>query len=259
MTHEFQSKIYAGSVSHRRRVAKSHEFSYRLFMLYLDLDELPSLASRVPGFRLERWAPLSVYRRDYLPSSQEPQLKDAVIQRIKKETGQDFIGKIFLLTHPRWFGFVINPLSIYYCFDRDGFLKHVVGEITNTPWNERHCYVMSPQNEQESVHKFHFRKTFHVSPFLPMDMNYTWHVSEPGSQLSVDIWSRTEERLDFEAHLTMRAYPLTKMHLLKHWIQHPWITVKVLAGIYWNAGILYFVKKVPFYDHPKFVSSKENL
>ena len=118
---------------------------------------------------------------------------------------------------------------------------------------------MSTQGSQEKLHKFQFRKTFHVSPFLPMDMDYTWHISHPGAQLSVNIWNHTGEKLDFEAHLMMRAHPLTGRQLLRQWVKQPWITLKVLIGIYWNAGVLYFVKKVPFYSHPKFVSSKESL
>ena len=170
---------------------------------------------------------------------------------IFEKTGTAFIGKVFILTHPRWFGFIVNPLTMYYCFDPADKLTHMIGEITNTPWKERHTYVLSPQNYDENIHTFRFKKAFHVSPFLPMEMDYTWKMSNPAGRISVDIWNHVEGRLDFEAHLALSEEPLTSVHLLTHWLKDPWITLKTLFGIYWHAGLLYFVKKVHFYSHPK--------
>ncbi len=248
-----KSCIYRGQISHTRHVEKHHAFSYRLFMLYLDLDEIETLAQRWWFFGLNTWNLISFWRKDYLPSIKSQTLKDAVAQVVKSKSGRDVSGKVFVLTHPRWFGFVINPLTLYYCFSSAGELDHIVGEITNTPWNERHCYVMSVEKAIESRNRsytFNFPKDFHVSPFLPMNMAYTWRVSTPLRQLAVNIWNRVDGRLDFEAHLTMKRAPLSVKTLLSCWVASPWITFKVLFGIYWNAGILYLVKRVSFFDHP---------
>jgi DUF1365 family protein len=252
------SKIFSGSIFHERRVEAAHKFRYSLFMLYLDLDELELIARTFKFFGIERTGLISFWRRDYLPEMSQASLKQAVIDKIKADSGTNFAGKVFVLTHPRWFGYVMNPLTLYYCFGANGALEHVLGEITNTPWGERHTYVMTPKDSQNLKQTYVFSKGFHVSPFLPMDMQYSWTITKPTDRLSVHISNRVGDRLDFEAHMGLRSMPLTTWNLLKLWARDPWITAKVLVGIYWQAGVLYLLKKVRFYSHPRLKTVKDS-
>ena len=287
------SRIYSGQITHARHVERSHRFTLKLFMLYLDLDELTEISKKISWFKLERWGLLSFCRKDYLAHIATPTLREAVQEVIQAQTGEHFDGPIRMLTQPRWFGLVMNPLTVYYCFDREDRVQFIIAEITNTPWGERYCYVLKSVQDSESIHKFVFPKSFHVSPFLPMNMDYTWHflvpracsefsesrreelekrslpsVNEqlpatsnaesgnseqalPKNRLTISIWNRVHDRLDFEAHLAMHGEALTAASLIKQWTRHPWMTAKILLGIYGHAAILYVIKRVTFYSHPK--------
>jgi len=184
-----QSAIYEGWVRHRRYTPHAHAFRYRVCMLYLDLDEIDEVFR---GRRL--WSVgsrnLAEFRRsDYLGDPAMP-LADAVRERVRAETGRAPAGPIRLLTHLRYFGHCFNPVSFYYCYHADGTtLDTIVAEITNTPWKERHGYVLPVASAERhaSVHAWAFRKAFHVSPFLPMDRDYAWRFTEPGSSLHVHM------------------------------------------------------------------------
>ena len=246
-----RSKILSGTIFHCRHVDKAHSFKYKIFMLLLNLDELSILEKKFWFMGFEKARPISFWRKDYLPGIQSLSLKEAVKKLVFDKTGTNISGSIFILTHPRWFGFILNPLTLYYCLDSENKLSHVVCEITNTPWNERHCYVLTVENSGDNINTFQFEKAFHVSPFLPMKMDYTWKISNLTSDVTVDIWNHVGGRLDFEAHLALAQEALSGRNLLFHWARDPWITVKTIWGIYWNAGILYFIKRVKFYSHPK--------
>ncbi|MFT5718508.1 MAG: DUF1365 family protein [Oleiphilaceae bacterium] len=279
------SGIYVGKIRHRRFVPKAHKFSYPLFMLYLDLDELPQLFAQKWFCSLERFNIVSFKREDYL-SPENPSLKDAVIEKVTASLGGSVqIHSVRALLHVRYLNVVFNPVVFYYCFDSDNKPVAILSEVTNTPWGERHHYVL-PINESlsnDAIQKqtlsknkfeFLFDKAFHVSPFNPMNMAYRWIFSIPSTRLhahlenrllpvrnetiheeavSSDVINENLENRDekhFDATLILERKEFDR-EFGKILIQYPFITVKVIIGIYWQAFKL-LLKRVPFYDHPKF-------
>jgi len=227
------SAIYEGTVSHARRVPRPHAFTYRLHMLYLDLDELPRLGLR--SFR----------REDYLGDPSRD-LSTEVKDRVEGALGFRPSGSVRLLTHVRSLGYVFNPVSFYYCFDADGPVRAVVAEITNTPWGERHAYVL-PAGEHGV--EASFQKAFHVSPFFPLEQSYDWQLPEPGEALSVEMVNREKGSEVFRVRLGLRRRAYSPAALRRaSWLQ-PLMAWKVHAAIYWQALRLW-VKGTPFHLHP---------
>ncbi len=243
------SCIYKGWVRHRRAAPVPHRFRYPLFMLYLDLAEIPALFDAVPGFSARRPALAWFRRRDYLGPHSLP-LDEAVRQLVARRTGSRPEGPIRLLTHLRYFGYCMNPVSFYYCFDRRERLESIVAEITNTPWKERHQYVLPVPRRGERVQRFEFDKDFHVSPFMPMDMRYRWSFSAPGARLLVNMENYRGGEAMFDATLTLRAEPLTRAALLRTLAAFPVMTLQVIAAIHWQALRLWW-KGTPFHAHPR--------
>lgn len=267
-----QSAIYTGNIRHRRFVPNAHSFNYPLFMLYLDLDELPDLFSNKWFCSLERFNLVSFKRKDYF-APEQPNLKQAVINRVSedfKSKGQAApeIAHVRMLMHARYLNIVFNPVVFYYCFDDHQNLIAILAEITNTPWAERHDYVL-PVNEKRTdmgyrsggnnKHIFSFGKKFHVSPFNPMNMDYRWVFGLPKAHLVVHMENAmkalssggndaVEKHFDATLNLERKSF---EDNLSKTLIQYPIITVKVILGIYWQAFRLW-VKRNPFYDHPKY-------
>ena len=241
------SAIYVGQVSHIRQAEPPHGFSYALHMMYLDLDELPGLFDGLWLWSARRPAPAWFRRRDYFDGSDRP-LAASIRDFVAADTGRRPEGAIRLLTHPRYFGHCFNPLSLYYCHDADDRLESVVAEVSNTPWGERHSYILQPQATGAFVTDEH-PKTFHVSPFLPMDMDYRWKLSTPAERLSVRIEAYRQERRLFAAGLALKRLPFTARNLRKVLLAQPVATAKVSAAIYYQALKL-FLKKAHFYPHP---------
>ncbi len=245
------SALYAGTVRHRRFEPLNHEFRYRLFMTYLDLNELPELFDGRWLWSARRPAPAWFRRADYLGDPGMP-LDHAVRQRVREELGREPEGPIRMLTHLRFFGFVFNPVTFYFCFSRDGIsLEAVVAEITNTPWNERHSYVLDAPSNQvgDGDYRFRFNKDFHVSPFLSMDYRYDWRVSLHPEGLTIHMENLQAEKPHLDATLTLRKRPFTGPHLARALAQHPFMTAKVFLAIYWQAFRLWR-KRCPFFSHP---------
>jgi uncharacterized protein len=219
------SCIYEGTISHRRTEPRK-AFRHRLALLYLDLDELQWLL----GGRLVAARPglLRFRRCDYLAPKSVP-LDRAVRDTVEEVTGERPEGQIRLLTQLRSFGHCFNPVSFYYCLDRSGErVDALLAEVTNTPWGERHAYVL-PGGKGE------FDKALHVSPFMGMDHRYTAHVGTPGERLAVHIESRRHGEVAFDATLALRRHELTRRSAARLALRYPLANVRVLALIYGHA------------------------
>ena len=246
------SCLYQGHVQHRRLSPVQHAFRYGVYMVYLDLDELPTLLGGGYGISGRAFAPASFRRADHLSDPQVP-LADAVRDLVQQRTNWRPAGPIRLLTLLRNWGYYFNPLSLYYCFAADTEeAEAVVAEVSNTPWRERHWYVLWQGNRIGDPSQLRFRhpKEFHVSPFLNMDMTYEWHIHVPGEQLSVALSDfRAKERV-FDASFALKRRDLTRGNMLRALAGFPWLTGRVIQAIHWQAFRLWR-KKCPFYPHPK--------
>lgn len=246
-----QSCLYHGRIRHRRFEPKAHSFNYPVFYAYLDLDELDKVFEDRWFWSTKGPAPVRFRRRDYLGDPGIP-LKRAVREHIRRETGHTTDGPIRLLTHLRHFGFSFNPVSFYYCFDaRDQCLETIVAEITNTPWKERHAYVL-PRNSSLSHTenlRFRFGKVFHVSPFMPMEVQYDWTFGIPDQHLAVHMKNIHHNQRIFDATLTLERTPINGVACARALIGYPLMPMKILGAIYWQALRL-FLKRLPLFIHP---------
>ena len=160
------SAIYRGHVRHRRFYPHAHRFCYPVFMMYLDLDELDSVLALSPLWSRKPWRPARFERADFLGDARMP-LAQAVRDRIHQQTGEYHRGPIRMLANLRYFGYNINPIACYYCFDQADRLRYLVAEVTNTPWGERQAYVLEC-DPRKKIQRLDFAKEMHVSPFNPM-------------------------------------------------------------------------------------------
>lgn len=245
------SALYTGQLRHRRFAPVPHAFEYRLYMAYLDLAELDEVFRGRWLWSVQRPAPVWLRRTDYLGDARAP-LDQAVRDRVEQETGRRPRGPVRLLTHLRTFGHCFNPVSFYYCYDAaDEQVETIVADITNTPWKERYAYVLpAPRNTHSgAVLRFRFGKSFHVSPFMPMDIDYDWRFTQPGARLMVHMENRRANARLFYATLSMKRREITGVNLAAALVGYPFATFKVVGAIYWQALRLW-LKRVPFHVHP---------
>ena len=239
------SALYRGEVMHRRLRPRPHRLRYRLFSLYLDLDELDGLSGRLRLFARNRFAPLAFHDRDHLAGTDEP--LRAQVERLLTGAGIAWDGgAIRLLTMPRLLGFVFNPLNVWFCFRCDGGLAAIAYEVNNT-FGERHCYVLPAAGE--GAVRQDCAKAFHVSPFLPMELDYAFRVAPPGERLALGITVSDRESPLLTAVHTARRRALSDAELARALVAYPLLTLKVVAGIGWEAARLW-AKRVPVFHHP---------
>ena len=247
-----KSCIYQGRVRHRRFTPAENGFSYSLFMLYLDLSELPALFDRHWLLSARRFNLAWFRRADHLGDLAVP-LATAVRDLVQAETGRRPAGPIRLLTHLRYFGYGFNPVIFYYCFDeQDQRVETIVAEVNNTPWGERHCYVLDERlNEGHGRNKrYRFDKRFHVSPFMEMALDYDWRFNTPADRLAVHMANLKNGARLFDATLTLERKALGAPVLARTLAIHPFMTGKVIAMIYWQALKLWW-KRAPLHTHPR--------
>ncbi|HZV74004.1 MAG TPA: DUF1365 domain-containing protein [Conexibacter sp.] len=230
------SAIYEGVVTHRRRTPVEHAFRMRLFLMYLDLGELPHLFDGHPLWSARRPALARFRRDDFLGDPLIP-LDAAVRDLVEERLGFRPAGPVRMLAHLRYLGHCFNPVAFYWCFAQDGErVEAVVAEVTSTPWGERHAYVAAGPGNAEHVLESRHEKALHVSPFMAMGMEYRWRVATPGERLAVTIESRDADgRLVFDAHLALRRRTITRAALTRVLARHPAMTLRVLGGIYGQA------------------------
>jgi DUF1365 family protein len=243
------SCLYEGTVRHRRAAGPAADFRHRVMFAYLDLTELPTLL----GGRLVRRGPglMRIRRRDCLDGDAGAAALDvAVRDRVQALGGERPSGPIRMLIQPRTLGMSFNPVSFYYCFDEAGVhVQSVLAEVTNTPWGERHAYLMHDGAADCSITTGSFAKALHVSPFFGMDHVYRARAGTPGQTLSVHIANEHAGQTVFDATLALRRHALTRASVARMSLRYPAATARVLVLIYGHALALK-LRGARYFPHP---------
>jgi DUF1365 family protein len=245
------SCIYEGTVIHRRSKPVTHQFQYRLFMVYLDLRELSRLVGPKGIISSKKYASRSFLRGDHLFKPMES-LDWEVREIIRSQTGAMATGPIRMLTQLRYCGAYFSPLNLYYVYDEcERSVEFIVAEVNNTPWRERHCYVLWDGNRASDGNQLTFahRKEFHVSPFMGMNVEYHWQLTEPGPELSAMLTNTEDAAELFTARMSLTRHTLEGHHLRRMTLRYPLMTTQITAAVYFQAFKLWW-KKCPFYPHP---------
>ncbi len=245
-----QSALYVGEVGHRRSAPAVNEFRYPLFMLYLDLAELDHVFDGRWLWAVERPAWASFRRADHL--RRPGPLATAVREAVELQLGFRPAGPVRILTQLRYLGFCFNPISVYYCYGEGGTtLEAIVAEVHNTPWGEEYVRALDVRQAGRDGEwlRFELDKEFHVSPFMPMDIRYAWSFTLPGERLAIRMESEREGEKIFEARLDLSRRPPSGRDLALALLRCPFMTGRVLRGIYWQALRIRW-KGVPFFPNP---------
>lgn len=252
MRRAIASAVYEGTVRHRRFEPVEHEFSYRFFLMYLDLDELPRVLDPYPLWSARRAAPARFRRADFMGDPAQP-LAECARDAVEAETGARPGGPVRLLAGLRYLGHSFNPISFYYCFDSAGErVEAVVADVENIPWGERHAYVLARGEREGPVLSADLDKALHVSPLMGMDQTYGFRASEPGERLAVHIESRPEAGggKSFDATLSLRRRELSRPLLNGLLARYPAMSLQVVAKIY-AQSLRLKLKGARYFPHPE--------
>ncbi len=247
-----QSAIFSGQIKHRRFYPVKHTFRYRVFMMFIDLAEIDQVFTNRWLWSTKRIAIARFKREDHVGDNNTC-LDECVRDLVEQHAGIRPTGPIRLLTNLRYFGYCFNPVSFYYCYDaKDKTVETIVAEVNNTPWGERHCYVLPTAGNcsTQNLYTFQPKKVMHVSPFMPMDIDYTWRFSQPTDRLTVFMTNDQQQKKIFDASLDLARTDITACSLAKTLARYPFMTFSIIFGIHWQALKLW-IKKCPIYDHPK--------
>ena len=240
--------IYFGTIRHRRFEPVVHQFTYPLFMSFVDVDRIPELMKVSPFASYNRFNWASFHEQDHFGDSaltlRQRLAADAEGQGIRLPD-----GPIFLLTHLRYLGYNFNPISIFYCYNREGCVETILAEVNST-FGETHNYWLSAANRlAPGDRRYRCAKAIHVSPFMPMELDYRFVVPPPGERLVAHMNTMNGEHSSFDATLRLRRQAWSAASLHRALLRFPWVTAKVIAAIHWEALRLYG-KKAPVYTHP---------
>jgi DUF1365 family protein len=231
--------LYIGTLRHRRFEPKRHEFTYPVFQVFLDIDRLPELMAASPFTSYGRFNWAAFHERDHFGDASLP-----LRRRVEADAAAHGValpaGKIFLLTHLRYCGYVFNPVSFYYCFDSEVALHAILAEVNNT-FGESHNYWVRPGGR--------CAKRLHVSPFFSMAHDYRFHLTHPGPSLTAHMDVLDGETRCFDATLSLRRHPWNSREIARALLRFPLTTAKVTAAIHWEAARLWW-KGVPVFTHP---------
>lgn len=253
------SCLYSGSLAHRRLAPAVNAFRYSLFMVCLDLDELEHVFDGRWLWSVERFNWATFRRRDHL--RRPGPLQQAVRDTVHEQLGFRPEGPIRLLTHLRYCGYCFNPISVYYCYAKDGTtLEAIVPEVHNTPWGEEYVRVLDTRQgpTDGSFYRFELDKEFHVSPFMPLDIHYLWRFTAPEEKLRVNMELFREGRPVLTVALELTRHPLEGGTMARALLRWPWMTGRVITAIYGQALRLKS-KGVPFFSHPSHLTVTKGL
>ena len=228
------SCIYNGEVSHTRFRPVKHFLKYKTFSLFIDLDEMDKLDKIIPIFSINNFNVFSFYNKDHGKRDGKP-LKNWVIESLKRFKVKANVNKIKLLCYPRIFGYVFNPLSIFYCYEND-LLKAVFYEVKNT-FNEQHTYIFKTKNNESIIQKC--KKKFYVSPFMDMDTYYSFKLLKPNNKLFVSIKQTGKEGSILNALQIGKRKEFNFKQLIFNFFRYPLMTIKIIIAIHYEALLLW--------------------
>ncbi|MET1218026.1 MAG: DUF1365 domain-containing protein [Glaciecola sp.] len=243
------SALYQGNVMHQRFTPTQHKFVYNIYLFWLKLSELDELA-KLPGFNVDQKGLLEFRQSDYVHREEGESLSAAVLRKMNalyqqqstsSEASAVITGDVFFIGQPRMLGLYFSPVNFYFVHDGTQY-TYMLAEVSNTPWHERHYYLVDLLTQADTD------KVFHVSPFNPIDMVYKWHIAQPDKHFRLTL-SCHQETKHMVAGLDLKRVALNATSLRQAKRAIPSMTIKTVIGIYWEAVKL-FIKRTPFYGHP---------
>jgi uncharacterized protein len=251
----FRSALFAGHVMHQRTRPKRHRLRYSVFYLALDLEEASAVSAALRLFSVNRFNFFSFHERDHGDGSNRPLLEQV---RVKLRAAElDVGGAIVLMTMPRMLGYAFNPLSLYFCYRKDGELEAILYEVNNT-FGQRHTYLIPATPDADGLVRQESAKSLYVSPFLDTDMSYAFVAAPPKERVAISIIARDLEGPVLFTKLSGDRIPLADSTLLRVFFAYPFLTVKVVAAIHWEALRLW-LKGVGLTRQPEQANSRTTI